>query len=339
MKYQLKITPVEYYFFGGEKHKEEKGKINTNYFVESLPYPQQTTILGMVRFLLLMDNGLLSGHSIEQKDEANKLIGEKSFHCGEVQQSFGKINSVSCLYFLKDNMPYFFCPSDILFDYDDGILSNGIGKFNAKDHGHLITDYISNGNDEIKLSELICDIETVGNEKDRKGVSLKNAFYKQNLKSLKDKWSFAVNIDIDVELKKKDYFLQFGGEKSFFKIDVFNIPAELTYPSGYKRAQPHLICQSDCFIDLTELEGIAFAVNGYVSFRNLTSTTSTNNYNALKANKDINQSMVRSKRFQLLKRGSVLYFHTIEHMKKAKEIIELQNGTSIGFNNIYTNQL
>ena len=41
-QYKIKITPLQYYFFGGEKHDEE---FKINYSVESLDYPQQTTIL------------------------------------------------------------------------------------------------------------------------------------------------------------------------------------------------------------------------------------------------------------------------------------------------------
>ena len=54
----IKLTPLGEFFFGGDV---TFGKANKrSYYVQSRRFPQQTTLLGMLRYELLKKNNLLS---------------------------------------------------------------------------------------------------------------------------------------------------------------------------------------------------------------------------------------------------------------------------------------
>lgn len=341
--YQIKITPVEYYFFGSEKHTED---LTTNYFVESNDYPQQTTLLGLLRYFLLQKSNLLVGKNLpkDKQGDAKDLIGTQSFDYNSSANTFGKISSISALYFNNDKTNFFFAPMDIQFNINnDFILSDKENKvYSAKKHSHLITQYLISEDSKqiIELSKIIESIPQVGNEKGDKGETKENAFYKQKMKRLANGWSFVVDAEIDEEINEnKDYFLPFGGEKCFFKLNFKKQAALLTnYPSSHSRNIFSILCLSDCFADGNCIKELEFAVTNYVSYRNLKSKLSTQNFNALKKEKDSEQGITRSERYQLLQRGSVLYFSDIEKGKLFADNLKNTNGSTIGFNHIITNQ-
>ncbi|MBK9257712.1 MAG: hypothetical protein IPM42_19820 [Saprospiraceae bacterium] len=337
--YKIKIKPLEYYFFGGEKHNEE---FEANYFVESLDYPQQTTLLGMIRYFLLQENNMLGGKSLskEIQDDAKILIGEQSFKYG-AEFKFGKITNLSPLYFSKENdEDYFFAPLDVQFKMDDDfILSKNNVAYNAKDFSKEIKQSLySTKSKPIAISEIIKDIKQVGNKKGEKGVTEDKAFYKQNMKKLEEDWSFCVDAEIDVELEQKEYFIPFGGEKCFFKLTLKQGEAvHPSYPSAHQRKQPSILCISDCFIDGNKVKHLPFAVTDFVSFRNFRSKLNTSNHYAFKKEQDIETSMVRSSRYQLLKRGSILYFSDQNSRDLFANEIESDTCSKIGFNKTLKN--
>jgi len=338
--YKITITPLQYYFFGGEKHDED---LKVNYFVESLDYPQQTTILGALRYILLLHKNLLGGKSlaVDKQQDANDLIGPESFEY-EVERSFGKIESISPLYFTDGKNDYHFAPSDFKFEMNDNFVLNFENeRYNAKKHesklGGLL---IPSSGKEVHLSDIIQNIVQVGNEKAEIGGTKEEAFYKQTLKKLNEGWSFAVNAKIDLELDKLSFKIPFGGEKNISKVDfeeVKNIQ-DFSLPDSYKRNKPFIYCLSDCFIDDIDIETLPFTVTDFVSFRNLRSKTSTKNYYALKKDKKkdniIADSLVRSNHYQLLKRGSVLYFDSQVDCDCIGKKIEENLAKTVGFNHI-----
>ena len=109
IKYKVRLTPHEKFFFGGEKTFGE-GK-EANYFVRSNYFPQQTGVLGFVRHQLLIqcnDNNIFKNNKIQDKDKANELIGKTSFRMdNDFAFNFGKIKSLSPV-FISNNQTYFF---------------------------------------------------------------------------------------------------------------------------------------------------------------------------------------------------------------------------------------
>lgn len=103
----IKLTPLTPYFFGGENTFGD-GKIN--YFARSNYLPQQTTILGMLRHQLLVQNNLIGTDPIDS--DWKSLIGEDSFQKkdGKFISNFGIISKISPV-FLVNEKSYFITQS------------------------------------------------------------------------------------------------------------------------------------------------------------------------------------------------------------------------------------
>ena len=63
VQYFCRLRPLGEYFIGGEKTFDfwgSKGSAKSNYFIHSEEEISQATILGMIRFVILKKNDLLS---------------------------------------------------------------------------------------------------------------------------------------------------------------------------------------------------------------------------------------------------------------------------------------
>ena len=102
--YRVTFKPLELYTFGTEvgaaiEGVQTKGK--QSYIMTTNLLPDQTTLLGTLRYLALRDNQLLdTGFDYRGKqDELKACIGPESFRFGaETELSFGKIKAVSPLF-------------------------------------------------------------------------------------------------------------------------------------------------------------------------------------------------------------------------------------------------
>ena len=84
--YLITLTPVDKFFFGGEMKFstgiQENGKKSApeiSYIIKSGYFPQQTSLLGMMRFFLLRHSKYFDGSKITDPDGASSLIGGHSF--------------------------------------------------------------------------------------------------------------------------------------------------------------------------------------------------------------------------------------------------------------------
>lgn len=87
--YRFLLRPLDKVFFGGEKSPF----IDEDYYLRSHFMPQQTTLLGFLRYWLLLKGGLLQD---AQRKGWTELIGQQSFS-GNPSQSFGAIQRLSPL--------------------------------------------------------------------------------------------------------------------------------------------------------------------------------------------------------------------------------------------------
>ncbi len=350
--YRIQFTPVSDYFFGGEKHRLMNGVPVADYFTVSRPYPQQTGILGMIRYLmLLLHPEAFDGKRITDKTQAKDLIGEKSFSYPGNTQNFGKIKSISPLYFIQDKngktIPWYFGPMDYPFKLarndDEFQLCYRNKTYNAKDHGNLVQPYLYNAKSQtIPLSNLISYHSRIGIEKRHRGDDPAEKFYKIKTARLAPGWHFAVNAEINDENLEKitsPVFLPMGAERKMFKIEIKKLnkePAKQPPPPRYKRPVPYILCISDCFMDGGKIkikDDIPFAVTDYVSFRNLkTQVDKTGTYTAFKG-KETPDGIERSERYNLLLRGSVMYFLSNDQLEKMEEHLkDFGKENTIGFN-------
>ncbi|MCS4478152.1 CRISPR-associated protein Cmr3 [Clostridium botulinum] len=106
-KYLVKLKPVDSFFFGGEKVFDfyDGKKPLKNNIVKSREFPQQTSILGMIRKEILVLNSCIRekwDYSKDQQKENNKLIGERSFNITDKNEDFGIINSISPVFIIEE---------------------------------------------------------------------------------------------------------------------------------------------------------------------------------------------------------------------------------------------
>lgn len=102
-KYLITLKPLTPFFFGGENTFGE-GKIN--YFARSNYLPQQTTILGMLRHELLIQNDLIG--TDPKTNDWKSLIGENSFQKinNQFVNDFGAIKNISPVFLSNGEVHY-----------------------------------------------------------------------------------------------------------------------------------------------------------------------------------------------------------------------------------------
>ena len=115
--YLVKLTPQEPYFFGNEKRfifakEDNQGQMGNSYFIKSEKTPLQTTLLGMMRYILAPMKGT---DNIGEPDN-NEVIGEESFNIEYLKQEFGVIEDLSPLFLMKGEDKYVVTPFDCVDD-------------------------------------------------------------------------------------------------------------------------------------------------------------------------------------------------------------------------------
>ncbi|WP_251862252.1 type III-B CRISPR module-associated Cmr3 family protein [Clostridium sp. Marseille-Q2269] len=106
-RYLVKLKPADSFFFGGEKgfgFNDGKGSLENN-IVKSREFPQQTSILGMIRKELLVLHGYLKekwDYYDHEKKKNHKLVGKESFSIAGENQDFGIVNGISPVFIIEE---------------------------------------------------------------------------------------------------------------------------------------------------------------------------------------------------------------------------------------------
>lgn len=274
-KYLITLTPIDTFFFGGEitftrgrkefkkneKLSEEEEELKTfnksfsSYIVKSNRFPQQTSLLGMLRFLILSNNDTLFDASENRirtgmQNDVAEEIGNKSFELNTGnygKMDFKNIHSLSPCFLQRqtDSAEWInlFCSSA---DY-------GLNKVSFKDGKSFLSEkskYIpilegyeaKNGlktcylgeKTNLEESQLFAEDARIGINKDYSGKTQVNAFYKQifyrfpekykkneNANKLSDqKLRFAFYADLDYHFNKEKYIVSLGGDDSRFVLQA-----------------------------------------------------------------------------------------------------------------------
>lgn len=318
----LKMTPVDGYFFGSENRRADD---KVNYFLKSMPIPQQSTMIGAIRFLFLKfvaNETIFKDDKIQNKIEAGKLIGEKSFDINGVDFNMGKIESISEVLLLKNNTPYFPAPFDTYADFGEiNFLSESkipdLPGFSAKKH---YSKNFTNGDDIIKYECIFKEVIQSGNKKDNKGDDDDDAYYKQQYYKLSENWSFGIELSADDDCLvkiNKPFYMKMGGENKIFKIEKlegvsFDRIAAIKKFSHSKYIKVALT--SDAFINSDPYVNCLFAFTKTKYFRNLKSNVKTTEKYQNRSKKE--DCMYQSDLFELIESGSVFYFDSSQNASK-----------------------
>ena len=249
-KYFITLKPLDKFFFGGER---TLGQGNyTNYFVKSNHFPQQTGLLGLIRYELLAQKNMLATKGKKVPDAAKKLIGSHSFKLSKgekdqfIENDFGAISKLSPLFIVKlddsekiekrltyNSLLHFkgddFDGYKIVCDKESQRLQlfkrdvNGkiIGEVDDrayKSKNGIFSGLVDEQGENYKYECVFQEDMQVGIDKRKE----KNAFYKQQFFRLKPGYAFAfyVNMKKNSDVVFDSSLTMLGGEKSGFKMDV-----------------------------------------------------------------------------------------------------------------------
>ena len=111
--YLVTFRPLGDYSFGSDRRFSFVGKNNYSedeyapYFIRTNRAPEQSTVFGMIRYLILVSNGIELKQDFhydeDTRDIMKALIGEKSFSLNGGVRDFGKLEKISPIFLLKNS--------------------------------------------------------------------------------------------------------------------------------------------------------------------------------------------------------------------------------------------
>lgn len=377
-KYLIRMKPIDTFFFGQEnKYRKRKGDPipQADYFQRSSYFPQQTTLLGALRYCLLQMNGQIP---IKDKSAAREIIGDQSFQITDKPLSFGNLGLLSPVFILNDNgKAYYRNPKDIILKKDVNAGSTKT-EYLQKSQANITSAagncvYFSNYNEKKGLDNFLIHNESdflpfdfdkekakdgvfvrhekIGIRKKRDGASDEEGFYKQISLSLSNGFCFAIFADIDDDaLKKPEIHTSMGAEKSPFRFSFHKISNEAPQwlkemDENDKRGEPVLLQKtntpkivllSDAYLPGYNPADFQFAISDTKSFRFIRSVVEEGN-KYYSSNPLEKKELSRSCKYNLLESGSVFFFKDEKQMEDfANQLKSQTNFYNIGYNHFLT---
>lgn len=277
-RYLVKLKPVESFFFGGERVFDfcKENDEPRNNIVKSKEFPQQSSVLGMIRKEILVLNELIKpkwDYTLQEKEKMKELIGEKSFSVKDLNEDFGLIKSISPVFIIKETESNCRFLIKIPKDHNNNkdtckytplkFSENKIKSNVNVEEIHLPMDF----NAKNGLSEDLLDIETgeilaqdkvfikdcsIGIRLDNKHRTQKNSLFRlEKYKFNYDKkcersnkcFGFILNIDENDKDKTFNNYkniVNLGGEGSYFSISFENIKFDIKYKVEFTNKQTNL---------------------------------------------------------------------------------------------------
>lgn len=340
-RYKITLEPIDWFFFGGEQTFDNG--VSQSFIARSNRMPQQTTILGMVRYQLLKKKKLL--HITDKnKAEADALVGSSSFDITQSQVSFGKIKSLSAVFIQKGERRLVPVPLNYGYNcsFDNttrvwlsgyettgiiNVLTKNGDEYNDKDYWNnnnygLLVDQNEDtlASDDLFLSKMSIGI-TKGADYD---VNKQGFFKQETLRFKSPETRFAFYLELEGEDLIDDDYVFIGAQRSCFKMKVESSCEEPVVPSHQAGT---VLLLSPTFIDSVEsLNNLCrFHWSYSLSFRNLINAT---NGKLRSGNIAYNR---QSSVYTMLAPGSVLFYK--EDCRKAvEELLNKSNLQAIGYN-------
>ena len=352
--YRLDFRPLDVYFFGSERTFGNGDE--ANYYAKTRPYPQQTTILGVMRYLGYLTEG------IRKAGIGESFAAEE----GENQGRYGYIKAISPLFILDDKSGN---------SYVHGPLMNGAQSTTApvaaggtitrwRDGGHWETLYelpdfnpkqwysqplLSKGAKEKKLTDFVKTDTRTGITKQKDGQEKTDGFYKQEVGTLTEGAYFSVFLRLGGQASEiaPQQVISIGAEKCLFKVVLTKLKGSSRdnfkdeFPASIFShcASASLVCAallSDAYIEPGKIEVLPFVVAGTEDFRYLTTPLATTNFGRLSryggTTKSNPNSLRQSRKYNLLSRGSLLY---AEDEATLRAMLDHPRWQTIGYNHYH----
>lgn len=363
-KYLVTLKPVDKFFFGGDmtfkvekpsKTKEEDRSSDerfSSYIIKSNTFPQQTSLLGMLRFLLLSDSDYFADGKIINKDGASALIGSKSFEVSDERGQFGCIDELGACFLLNrssgGDVYYSFLPYASEYqmaEHDSPIQGyvNGKKLTIPKLEGYTAKDGYSErviGSDKkvLPLSDIFVEDRRIGiarnienGKTDNSGLFKQisyrfNDFNEENLRIADWHFAFYVTVADEYDLSKySGWVVSVGGDNSNF---VFRAVADVEdiRPDEFLNDKM-VVLQSPSYLSADDMQGVKFFISDTIPFRFMrTSVENTVDYT-------LRAGYQRSCRYELYAPGSVFYFDSSDVASEFGKALEKYKAfRQIGYN-------
>lgn len=362
-KYLARLKPLDAYFFSGrEAFAYSSGDLlegeNLNYYVKSEYFPQQTTILGVMRKQILIEKNLYEEDRKKygNKENLNKiieLIGNGSFNVSQGESSsnsegFGKIKEISPIFLYKSGDIFTPAPMDYGLGFEK---SNGRCCFNSYKSNELTgnkdiyKNYIpnlKNCNAKDGLNEkIVCfnpyeklySYNEVFLPDERIGIDTgvdEDGFYRQRSIKLKSGFEFCFYIEVEKDENKNIFdenysdTVYIGGEGRPFKLSLEIVKDDILIDK-LETGENRIVCISDVLVseeDFYKIKKSSRFVLGKIKyFKNFVTNYEGTTDTSIKPH-------------LLLERGSVIYYEAENDRKEIEKIINKKHIKIIGYNYI-----
>lgn len=357
--YLVRLKPLDSYFFSGrETFNYSNGKKITdenkvNYYVKSEYFPQQTTLLGVIRKEILIKKELYKenrkDYSKDYEEVVNIVdnIGNGSFTVCENslnKEGFGKIKSISPVFLYRNGSLFTTSPLDYGLKFSkeknknkNSCFDNDIKKFIPELSEYKAKEGLNKKIISFNPHEIVYNYEDVFKKDERVGIKVKSVekgFYRQLNYKLKDNFEFCFFIELSEEIfdsKELDSIVYVGGEGRPFRLKIKEdkrlVVGNIININNKNDTNKRIVCIGDVLLKGNEykrLKKYSDFILGEVSFfKNF-----VYDYN----NKKNSEKKVSP--YLLLKRGSVIYCDGKDNQKEIKKIIDNKIRKVIGYNYI-----
>jgi CRISPR-associated protein Cmr3 len=349
MKQLLKIKPKGKFFFGGDRTFASERQ---SYYAHSEYFPQQTAILGMLRFTILqIENKLEESLTVKQS-----FIGENDFN-GKTEFSFGNILKISPVFIIENEKSWIAAGKDHQHYKDDDTkeivpirlkldvksANSPIGNFNYKEKFESRFILFQANQDDFGITQ---DLDFFFQEHTQVGVDVnkerktkQDGFYKHDLlsfkrdaKTYKSDFAFAVWVETKDDYSFKDFASVSLGRESTFSIEVVENAEDIfeqieaTNNTFEDSTKIQIVLLNNAFIEnLDELRAASdFILAGSpVPFKFIKSAKDDKHFSMPK------DGGRRSAQYYLLERGTVIYPKNLIEIKKLLDNPAFQ---TIGYN-------
>jgi len=318
--YLVTLRPRGRFFFGGDRAFTASGE--AVYAAESLRFPQQTALLGMLRYAMI-------------RQEANATIGT-GFDIETTD--WGHIQALSPIFLTDTVSQKHWRPSgmnfqqegDTVFELDRPCDKKKISNYDPKNG--LLKNRWNCGAEAYNVEDFFTTIETVGNKKARDGKSQADGFFKQTayqfvreLNKQKVELAFAFYATFKEPQKfDKVPSVIVGADQSAFGLKL----TEQEPPNSSLKTGNKIVLLSDAYIpDYAALQNHCDFILGEVTPFRFMKPVQNNDY--------FTEKRRSPQQFNLLARGSVLYAKA-ENIGEIAKILHHPTFYQVGYNHFET---
>lgn len=354
-RYKIDFRPVSKFFFSDEnryrlKSDGNKSKLSMDYYQVSRKFPQQTTILGALRYLKLLS---IDQIPISDKTKAEENIGKSSFRYGKEKQDFISISNISPVGIGYGNETFFPNSFDLKSNGEKAKIKQS--SFSSNDKPAYILDgydekegidhfLISDSGSIRKYDDVFISAESVGIKKNNRKES-QDTLYKQTSYLLVKGFSFRLEADLAIEGLDQNHIIPIGADGHLFVMSF-----EMIDPPIDNNKETEFNCiklTGDSIIQNFDNIVAAFSISETTTFRYLKSKVVQNNssYYHSKPYSDDDKPLSddkfgRSIKYMMLKRGSVFWFSDYESATQFADLIDQEaNMQEIGYNHYETEKI